>query len=86
MMDETVAVDEIFHLSMRIYEARRDEFASEHHGETVVIHGEDYVRFYDDELTAYIESVELFEKGSFILKKCIFPHEERPVILRSRAR
>lgn len=70
--------------SLAVFREHQEEFASAHHGEYVVIHGERVVGFYDDQLEAYQMAKAEFPAGSFLLRQCLRPDEERTVVMRSR--
>ena len=66
------------------FEQRREEFAENHHGEVVVIHGTEVAGFFESEREAYLSAKEKFGKGSFLIRRCLRADEERPAIFHSR--
>jgi hypothetical protein len=50
------------------YENNRDELVEKYCGKYVVISGEEVISAYDDEKTAYWETVKTIPLGSFMLK------------------
>ena len=66
------------------FEANRKKLAAEHHGQYVVIHDNEIVGFYDDELEAYEEAKLKYGAGSFLLQHCIRLEEETKAVFHSR--
>ena len=66
------------------FKENQEKFAKEHHGEFVVIHGETVDGFYENELEAYTSAKKKYPPGSFLLRPCLRPEEERIPSFRSR--
>lgn len=62
----------------KYYLAHEEEFKKKYSGKVIVIVGESVVGVYDDESTAYEESVKKHNTGSFLLQYCD-PQKEPPV-------
>ena len=69
---------------LAIFEANQDKFANEHHGQFVVIHGDDIDGFYNDELQAYEAAKSKYGAGSFLLQRCVREEEEVAAVFHSR--
>lgn len=69
---------------IEFYKEHQDEFAQNHHGEFVLLHGEKVVGFFREAAAAYAWAKEQFEPESFLIRSCIYAHEERPRVFRSR--
>ena len=59
------------------------KFASEHHGEFVVIYEEDVEGFYKTKLEAYTVGIKKHPDGSFLLRPCLRPEEESVAVFHS---
>ena len=70
---------------LALFRRHQEEFARDNHGRYVVIHEDDVEGFYDDQLDAYLEAKAKFPPGSFLVRQCVRPEEERVVVFRSRA-
>ena len=66
------------------FRKHQEKFASEHHGEFVVIYEEDVEGFYKSELEAYIVAIKKHPDGSFLLRPCLRPEEENVAVFHSR--
>lgn len=66
------------------FEKNREKFVKEHHGEFVVIHGEEVEGFYKDQLEAYTSAKRKYPAGSFLLRPCLKPEEEDKPTFHSR--
>ena len=53
---------------LEVYRKHQEAFASEHHGQYVVIHSDDILGFYDDELDAYYEAKSRYKPRTFLLR------------------
>ena len=69
---------------LAIFEANQQKFAAEHHGQFVVIHGDDIDGFYSDELQAYEAAKSKYGAGSFLLQRCVRVDEEMGAVFHSR--
>ena len=69
---------------LEVYRKHQEAFASEHHRQYVVIHGDDILGFYDDELEAYHEAKVRYKPGTFLLRRCLRPDEEIEPMFHSR--
>ena len=52
-----------------IFNRRKFEFEAEHNREWVVIHGDDYVEFFDDFQVAAHTAVSRFGRGPYLIKQ-----------------
>ena len=66
------------------FRKHQEKFASEHHGEFVVIYEEDVEGFYKSELEAYTIAIKRHPDGSFLLRPCLRPEEESVAKFHSR--
>ncbi len=66
------------------FKAHQEKFATEHHGQFVVIYEDSVEGFYDDQLEAYLAAKSKFPAGAFLLRPCIRPEEETAAVFRSR--
>ncbi len=69
---------------LAVFEANQDKFAAEHHGQFVVIHGDEVDGFYDNELQAYETAKSKYGAGSFLLQRCVRADEEVGATFHSR--
>ena len=69
---------------LELFKARQEDFAKNHHGKYVVIHGDD-IEFFDDEIDAYAYAKGAFGPGRFLLRQCIRQDEETVAVFHSRA-
>ncbi len=65
------------------FRKHREEFARKHHGEFVVIYGEEVGGFYKSELEAYTVAIKKHPAGSFLLRPCLRPEEESVAVFHS---
>ena len=70
--------------ALSVFRENQDEFASNHHGQFVVIHENEVVGFFDDELEAYHEAKTRYGLGAFLLRQCLRPDEEDEPVFHSR--
>jgi len=56
---------------LEVFKANQEQFAEEHHGEFVVIHKDEVVGFYREEMEGYAVGVEKFGLGKFLLQECV---------------
>lgn len=61
------------------FRKHQEKFASEHHGEFVVIYEEEVEGFYKSELEVYTVAIKKHPDGSFLLRPCLRPEEEESV-------
>lgn len=66
------------------YKEHQEEFAQNHHGEFVLLHGEKVIGFFKEATAAYARAKDLFEPETFLIRSCVYAHEERPRVFRSR--
>ena len=66
------------------FKKNQEKFAKEHHGEFVVIHGEEVEGFYENQLEAYTSAKKKYPAGSFLLRPCLRPEEEETPTFHSR--
>ena len=69
---------------IEFYKEHQDEYAQNHHGEFVLLHGEKVAGFFKEAAAAYAWAKEQFEPETFLIRSCIYAHEERPRVFRSR--
>ncbi len=66
------------------FRKHQKKFASEHHGEFVVIYEDAVEGFYKSELEAYTVAIKKHPDGSFLLRPCLRPEEESVAVFHSR--
>ena len=70
----------------RFFEKHRKRLAEDHHGKYVLLFNERIYAIEDSEWAAYQRAIDDdLKKGEFYIRRCIYKHEEVPVIVR-RAR
>ena len=82
--DEIPRENKALERPLQVFRAHQDEFAIEHHGQFVVIHGDDILGFFENELEAYQVAKSQYEMGTFLLRQCLRPDEEVNPIFHSR--
>lgn len=66
------------------FEKNREEFATTHHGQYVVISGGKPVSFHPTFVAGVLKARKKFKPGCFIVAECVFKHEEVPAVFHSR--
>lgn len=69
---------------LEVFESKQDEFADQHHGQFVVIHGDEVAGFFEDEVEAYTIGKSKFGTGQFLLRCCVRRDEEVTATFHSR--
>jgi predicted RNase H-related nuclease YkuK (DUF458 family) len=54
----------------KYYIEHQKELVKKYNGKYIVIVGTDIVNFYDDEMTAYLESIKTLPEGTFLIQLC----------------
>ena len=80
-----VMKNKAFDRSHDYFIAHQDQLARDHHGEVVVIQNGRVDDYFESERDAFLAAKEKHPTGTYIIRKCIGPDEERKVIIRSRA-
>ena len=73
---------------LEYYRGIQSHIAEDHHGEYVLIHGSEIVGFYRTTKDAYWYAVDdkNYVPGSFLIRECLSPAEEKPLMFYSRLR
>jgi hypothetical protein len=67
------------------YKQHQKEFAERFHGKFLLIHGEEVIGAYDNELAAYTDAKKRqFANGSFLIQQCLSAQEEPTQVFHSR--
>ena len=69
---------------LSVFRENQEKFASKHHGQFVVIHDDEVIGFFDDELEAYHEAKTRYGLGAFLLRQCLRQEEEDEPVFHSR--
>ncbi len=69
---------------LEVFKANQEQFAEEHHGEFVVIHKDEVVGFYREEMEGYAVGVEKFGLGEFLLQECVRDDDRGVIRFHSR--
>ena len=67
------------------YLKNQKKLLKEHEGKFIVIKGEDIIGTYDDEMTAYQESLKSNKEGTFLIQHCLPGDESYTQTFHSRA-
>ncbi len=69
---------------LKKFETMRDELVQKHHGQFVVISGDQVLGFYKEIMEGYYAGKKRFGLGNFLLKRCISKEEEVELRFHSR--
>lgn len=67
----------------KFYKDNQEKFLKEYKDKVIVIIGQKVVGVYDDETSAYNDSVSKYKLGTFLIQKCV-PEEESIQTFHSR--
>ncbi|MGH7202934.1 MAG: hypothetical protein ACREHC_00645 [Candidatus Levyibacteriota bacterium] len=68
----------------KYYKDNQESLLQKHKNKVLVIIGEEVVGVYDDEASAYQDSISKYKLGTFLIQKCL-PEEETIQTFHSRA-
>lgn len=60
----------MFDTELNYFIENQSQLVSEHRGKTLVLRGAQVVGIYDDALSAYLESANKYELGTFMIQPC----------------
>ena len=73
--------ERVLEVETRVFDRRKAEFERDHNLEWVVIHGEDYIRFFTDFQLAADAAVTNFDRGPYLIKQIGSPIPPIPASL-----